>query len=351
MLLIQGRRVGPGEPAYVIAELSCNHHGKYEEAEALVRAAKEAGADAVKLQTYTPDTMTLDSELPHFKISGTIWEGRRLHELYKEAMTPWDWQPKLKALADSLGIHLFSSPFDATAVDFLEKMGVPAYKVASFENGDVPLLKKIAATGKPVIVSTGMASEADVELAVSTLKAAGSGPVALLKCTSAYPAPPEEMNLRAIPELARRFGLPVGLSDHTLGSRCAVVAAALGACVFEKHLILSRGLGGPDAPFSAEPAELAEMIRAIRETESALGAGRLGPGKSERSSLAFRRSVFAVRDIAAGETLSAQNIRCIRPGQGLHPKHFESLLGRRAVRAITRGTPLAWDLVDGNKGD
>jgi N-acetylneuraminate synthase len=345
MFVIGGRRIGPAEPAYVIAEMSCNHHGRYEEAEAIVRAAKEAGADAVKLQTYTPDTMTLDSDLPHFKISGTIWEGRRLHELYAEAMTPWEWQPKLKALADSLGLHLFSSPFDATAVDFLETMGVPAYKVASFENGDIPLLRKVAATRKPVIVSTGMATEDDVAEAVAALKAAGSGPVALLKCTSAYPAPPEAMNLGAIPALAARFGVPVGLSDHTLGHTVAVAARALGACLFEKHLILRRSDGGPDAPFSMEPAEFADMVRALRDAEKAVAGNALGPSERERPSLAFRRSVFVVADVKAGELFTAANVRCIRPGQGLHPRHYDEVLGRRAARDVVRGTPLSWELV------
>lgn len=345
MFLIQGRKIGPGNPAYIIAEMSCNHHGRFEEAEALVRAAKEAGADAIKLQTYTPDTMTLDSDLPHFQIRGTIWEGRRLYGLYAEAMTPWEWQPRLKDLADSLGLHLFSSPFDATAVDFLEGMGVPAYKVASFENCDIPLLRKIAATKKPVIVSSGMATLDEVREAVDTLTKAGSGPIALLKCTSAYPAPPEDMNLLGIRSLRDTFGIPVGLSDHTLGHATAVAATALGACIFEKHLIMSRSSGGPDSAFSMEPAEFGAMVRAIRDTEAALGTGILGPSEREKLSLAFKRSVFVVAPVRAGELFTESNLRCIRPSNGLHPRHLTEVLGRRAARDISRGTPLSWDLV------
>lgn len=346
MFQIDGRKIGPGHPAYVIAEMSCNHHGRFEEAESLVRAAKEAGADAIKLQTYTPDTMTLDSDLPHFQIRGTIWEGRRLYQLYGEAMTPWDWQPRLKALADSLGLHLFSSPFDAKAVDFLERMNVPAYKVASFENVDIPLLRKIAATKKPVIVSTGMATLDEVREAVTTLAESRSGPVALLKCTSAYPAPPEDMNLLGINSLRDAFGLPVGLSDHTLGHTTAVAAAALGACIFEKHLIISRRAGGPDSAFSMEPAEFGEMVRAIRDTEKALGSPTLGPSEREKTTVVFRRSVFVVEDVRAGERFTESNIRCIRPGNGLHPRHFSEIIGRRATRDVPRGSPLSWDLVE-----
>ncbi len=346
--MIAGRKIGPGHPMFVIAEMSCNHHGRYAEAERIVRAAKAAGADAVKLQTYTPDTMTLDAPQPWFRIKGTIWNGRGLHELYREAMTPWTWHKPLKTLADSLGLVLFSSPFDATAVDYLEDLGMPAYKIASFENGDLPLIKKVAKTRKPVIVSTGTATTAEVDEAVKTLKAA-KAKFALLKCVSAYPAPESEMNLRAIPALAKRHGVPVGLSDHTLGSTTAVAAAALGACVLEKHLILSRKSGGPDAKFSMEPAEFKAMVAAIRSAEAALGDGKLGPAPSETPSRAFRRSLFIVKDVKAGDRLTPENLRAIRPGNGLPPREYEAALGRRAKKDITRGTPLSWALVTRSK--
>lgn len=348
MLVIQGREVGPGRPMFVIAEMSCNHHGRYAEAVKLVRAAKAAGADAIKLQTYTPDTMTLDGDQPWFKIKGTIWHDRGLYGLYKEAMTPWEWHAPLKKLADSLGLVLFSSPFDASAVDFLERLRMPAYKIASFENGDLPLIKKVAKTRKPVIVSTGTATTKEIDEAVRTLKAARSR-FALLKCVSAYPAPESEMNLRAIPALAARHGVPVGLSDHTLGATTAIAAAALGACVLEKHLIMKRSAGGPDAPFSMEPAEFKEMVRSIRSAEAALGDGRLGPAPSETPSRAFRRSLFIVKDVSAGERLTPDNLRAIRPGNGLPPREYEAALGARARKAIKRGTPLSWGLVTRSK--
>jgi pseudaminic acid synthase len=344
MLVISGRKIGPGEPPFVIAEMSCNHHGRYEEAEKIVRAAKDAGADAIKLQTYTPDTMTLDAPQPWFRIKGTIWDGRGLHELYREAMTPWEWHAPLKKLADSLGLIIFSSPFDATAVDFLEKLGMPAYKIASFENGDLPLIKKVATTGKPVIVSTGTATIAEVDEAVKTLREAKAS-FALLKCVSAYPAPPEEMNLRAIAALAERHGVPIGLSDHTLGSSVATAAVALGACVIEKHITISRAAGGPDAPFSMEPGEFKSMISDLRAAQTALGDGKLGPAPSETPSRAFRRSLFVVKDVKKGEALTPENIRAIRPGNGLPPKEYDAVLGLAAARDIVRGTPLSWDLV------
>ncbi|MFI5346403.1 MAG: pseudaminic acid synthase [Elusimicrobiota bacterium] len=345
MLVISGHKIGPGEPPFVIAEMSCNHHGRYEEAEKIVRAAKDAGADAIKLQTYTPDTMTLDAPQPWFRIKGTIWDGRGLHELYREAMTPWEWHAPLKKLADSLGLIIFSSPFDASAVDFLEKLGMPAYKIASFENGDLPLIRKVAATGKPIIVSTGTATVTEVDEAVKTLRDANA-PFVLLKCVSAYPAPPEEMNLRAIPALAERHGVPIGLSDHTLGSSVATAAVALGACVIEKHLTMTRAAGGPDAPFSMEPHEFKAMISDLRAAQTALGDGKLGPAPSETPSRAFRRSLFIVKDVKKGEPLTPDNLRAIRPGNGLPPKEYESALGRKAAEDIARGTPLSWDLVD-----
>jgi N-acetylneuraminate synthase len=345
MLEIAGRKIGPGQPAYIIAEMSCNHHGQYDEAAQLVCAAKEAGADAVKLQTYTPDTMTLDAPQAHFTISDTIWKGRKLYELYQEAMTPWEWHAPLKKLAESLGLHLFSSPFDASAVDFLQELGMPAYKVASFENGDIPLLKRIAQTGKPVIMSTGTATLDEIKEGVTTLKKNGAESLALMKCTSAYPAPPEAMNLRAIPKLAAEFGLPVGLSDHTPGHAVAVAAAALGTCLFEKHLILSRASGGPDAAFSLEPAEFKAMVAAIREAEKALGTGVLEPSPHELPSRAFRRSLFVVKDVKKGEALTEESVRSIRPGNGLPPRDYDQVIGKRAAKDIARGTPLSWDLL------
>ena len=345
MLVISGREIGPGAPPFVIAEMSCNHHGRYEEAEKIVRAAKDAGADAIKLQTYTPDTMTLDAPQPWFRIKGTIWDGRGLHDLYREAMTPWEWHAPLKKLADSLGLIIFSSPFDASAVDFPEKLGMPAYKIASFENGDIPLIKKVAATGKPIIVSTGTATTAEVDEAVKTLRAAKAS-FALLKCVSAYPAPPEEMNLRAIAALGERHGVPIGLSDHTLGSSVATAAVALGACVIEKHLTISRAAGGPDAPFSMEPAEFKSMVSDLRAAQTALGDGNLGPAPSETPSRAFRRSLFVVKDTKKGETLTPENLRAIRPGNGLPPKEYDAVLGLRVNIDVARGTPLSWDILE-----
>lgn len=344
VLLIAGRRIGPGESPYVIAEMSCNHHGRYEEAEKLVRAAKDCGADAIKLQTYTPDTMTIDGPQPWFKIKDLIWDGRRLYDLYKEAMTPWDWHAPLKKLADSIGITLFSSPFDATAVDHLESQGAPAYKIASFENGDLPLIRKVAATGKPVIVSTGTATAQEIDEAAAELRAAGAR-FALLKCVSAYPAEPKDMNLRSIPALADRYRVPIGLSDHTLGPSTAAAAVALGASIVEKHFTLSRSLGGPDAPFSMEPAEFKAMVATLRATHESLGASDLGLTSAENPSRAYRRSLFAVRDIKTGEKLTPENVRSIRPGNGLPPKDFDKVIDRLARVDIERGTPLSWDLI------
>jgi N-acetylneuraminate synthase len=346
MLTIGDREVGPGRPTFIVAELSANHHQRFDEALALVRAAAEAGADAIKLQTYTADTLTLDADTPPFRVgAGTLWAGRTLYGLYQEAYTPWDWQPKLAEAARDLGLPCFSTPFDATAVDFLEAMGVPAHKIASFELVDLPLIRRVAATGKPLILSTGMASLAEIEAAVSAARAAGARQIALLKCTSAYPAPPEEMNLATLPHLAAAFGLPVGLSDHSLGIAAPVVAVSLGACLVEKHLTLRRADGGPDAAFSLEPAEFRAMVEAVRVAERAIGQVRYTVQPREAASRQFRRSLFVVRDMAAGEPFSADNVRSIRPAHGLAPRHLEAVLGRPARRAIERGTPLAWDLV------
>lgn len=344
-ITVNGRTIGPGQPVYLIAEMSANHGQDFAQAVAILEAAKAAGADAVKLQTYTPDTLTIDCDNEWFRIKGTIWAGRNLYQLYGEAYTPWEWQPKLKELADRLGIDLFSTPFDATAVDFLEEMAVPAHKVASFEVVDLPLLRRIGATGKPVIMSTGMASLAEIDEAVRTLRQAGAAGVALLKCTSAYPAPPDAMNLSTIPHLAEAFDVPAGLSDHTLGIAAPVAAVALGATIIEKHFTLDRKQGGPDSGFSLTPKEFAAMVAAVREAEQAVGRVSYEPTEKERESRAFRRSLFVVQEIAAGSRFTPENIRSIRPGHGLAPKHLEKILGRRATRDIPRGTPLCWDLV------
>jgi len=343
---ISGRPIGPGHRAYLIAELSGNHNQNFDAAVELVRAAKEAGADAVKLQTYTADTLTIDSDKEYFRVGGgTLWDGRTLYDLYNEAHTPWEWQPKLKQLADEIGVHLFSSPFDSTAVDYLEGMDVPAYKVASFEIVDLPLIEKIARTGKPLIISTGMATVGEIEDAVGAARSAGATQIALLKCTSAYPADPSQMNLRTIPDLAKTFGVPIGLSDHTMGVIAPVVAVTLGACIIEKHFTLSRSTPGPDSGFSLEPDEFKAMVEAVRTAERALGNIHYGAAPDEEKSRAFRRSLFAVADVKAGEVFTPDNVRSIRPGHGLPPKHLKEVLGLRASRDIERGTPLSWDLV------
>jgi len=331
---------------YVIAELSGNHNQDFDRAVRLVQAAKEAGVDAVKLQTYTADTITIRSNRQEFRIGGgTIWDGRNLHDLYGEAYTPWEWQPKLKKVADELGIDLFSSPFDTTAVDFLEKMGVPAYKLASFELVDIELIQKMARTGKPLIIATGMATLEEISEAVQCAQQAGATQIALLKCTSAYPSSPEEMNLRTIPELARRFDVPVGLSDHTMGMEVPVAAVALGASVIEKHLTLSRAQKGPDSEFSLEPDEFKAMVQAVRVAERALGKVHFGASPREAKSRIFRRSLFVVEDVKQGEVFTAKNVRSIRPAHGLHTRHLPEILGKHAVRDIAFGTPLSWDLV------
>ena len=340
---INGRLIGAGQRTYIIAELSANHCHSFEQACEIVQLAKSAGADAIKLQTYTADTITIDCEREPFIIQyGTVWDGQRLYDLYDQAHTPWDWQPKLKKLANDIGLDLFSSPFDNSAVDFLETMEVPAYKVASFEIVDTGLLKRIAQTGKPTIVSTGMSTLEEIDRAVQTLKDNGCPQIALLKCTSAYPAPPESMNLQTIPELARRFGVPVGLSDHTLTHESAIASVALGGCIIEKHLTRSRKDGGPDAGFSLEPNEFAEMVQSVRTTELALGHAKFGPSSSDAGNRSFRRSLFVVAKIRQGEEFTEENVRSIRPGQGLEPRFLDEVLGKTATQDVERGTPLAW---------
>ena len=335
---IADRQIGGGAPTYVIAELSANHQQRLETAEALVDAAAEAGADAVKLQTYTPDTITIDADSPEFRIdSGTVWDGRTLHQLYAEAYTPWEWHEPLQRRATKRGLHLFSSPFDDSAVAFLEAMEVPAFKIASFELVDVGLIARVAASGKPMIISTGMATLDEITEAIDVARAAGARGIALLKCTSAYPAPPEESDLRTIPDMAARFRVPIGLSDHTLGTAVPVAAVALGACIIEKHLTLSRADGGPDSGFSLEPAEFREMVDLIRIAERALGTVNYEPSERERASRILRRSLFAVEPIKAGETFTSSNVRSIRPGHGMHTRYLPDLVGRQALRDIARG--------------
>ncbi|NOY76036.1 MAG: pseudaminic acid synthase [Kiritimatiellaeota bacterium] len=340
-MLIKGRNIGDGEPVYIIAELSANHNGSFDRALEIVRAAADAGADAIKLQTYTADTLTIDCDNEYFRIgSGTVWDGRTLHELYREAFTPWEWQPKIKAEAERLGMQCFSSPFDDTAVDFLEGIDVPAYKIASFELVDIPLIKYAASKGKPLIMSTGMASENEIQEAVDAVGNAGGNDIALLKCVSAYPAKPEEMNLMTIPDIAERFGVVAGLSDHTLNSEIAVAAVALGAKIIEKHLTISRSDGGLDSTFSMEPHEFKGMVDSIRIAEKAIGVASYEIADDEISSRAFRRSLFAVSDIKAGERFTRENVRSIRPGYGLSPSCYDEVLASRASRDLVRGEPL-----------
>jgi len=347
-ITINGRKIGPGRPVYVIAELSANHAQDFDAAVRLVHGAADAGADAVKLQTYTPDTITIASDAPPFRHgSGSLWEGVTLHALYEGAYMPWDWQPKLMAEAKARGLDCFSSPFDPTAVAFLESLDVPAFKIASFELVDLPLIRLVARTGKPMILSTGMATEAEVDEAVEAARGAGATELALLKCTSAYPSPPESVNLRAIPAMAERWGVPIGLSDHTRGEAVPVAAVALGACIVEKHVTGSHADATPDEAFSLDLAEFRAMVDAIRVAERAMGGTTLGPTPEEQESRRFRRSLFAVEDIAAGEALTERNIRSIRPADGLHTREYERVLGRRAAVDIPRGTPLSWDLIAG----
>ena len=345
---INGRRIGPGHPTYIVAEMSGNHNQKFDEAVRIIEVAKDAGADAVKLQTYTPDTLTIDCDNEYFRIQGTPWEGQKLYELYGQAFTPWYWQPKLKEIANGKGLDLFSAPFDETAVDFLEDMNVPAYKIASFEIVHLPLIRKVAETGKPVILSTGMATRSEIGEAVEILRQ-HRNPMVLLKCTSAYPAVPEEMNLCTIPDLAKAFRVPVGLSDHTMDIAVPVAAVALGACVVEKHLTLSRAVPGPDSAFSLEPKEFEGMVEAVRTAEKALGKVHYGVSGHEPESRSLRRSLFVVRDMKSGEKFTSETVRSIRPGHGLSTRHLEDIIGRVASRDIKRGTPLTWDLVVGSR--
>lgn len=346
LIKIGDQSIGTGYPVYIIAELSANHRQQFDKAVKLIQAAGEAGADAVKLQTYTPDTLTIQSDRPEFRIGGgTPWDGKSLYELYSQACMPWEWQPELKKLANELGMALISTPYDKTAVDFLEEMAVPAYKVASFEIVDIPLIEYIAGRGKPIIMSTGMAMLDEIDEAVTAAQRAGASQIALLKCTSAYPAPPQQMNLRAITDLAEKFKLPVGLSDHTLDIGVPLAAVALGACLIEKHLTLSRNSPTPDGAFSLEPEEFRAMVAAVRTVEKALGEVWYGASQSETGSRALRRSLFVVEDMKAGELFTAHKVRSIRPGCGLHPRYLKDVLGKKARQDIQRGTPLSWEII------
>ncbi|MDA8105319.1 MAG: pseudaminic acid synthase [Nitrospiraceae bacterium] len=343
---IENRIIGEGEKVFLVAELSANHNQDFDIAVKTVRAAKQSGADAIKLQTYTADTMTIDVDNEYFRIrQGTVWDGKTLYQLYQEACTPWDWQPKLKEMAEDLGLICFSSPFDKTAVDFLEGLNVPAYKVASFEITDIPLIEYIASKGKPVIISSGIATVCDIEAAVDACKKVGNHQIALLKCTSAYPAMYEEMNLNTIQNLKETFQTVVGLSDHTLGISVPIAAVALGAKIIEKHFILDRKLGGPDALFSIEPSEFGAMVKTVREVEKALGEVSYELTDRVKMSRELSRSLFVVKDIKAGDAFSEENVRSVRPGYGLSPKYLKDILGRRAVKDIRRGTPLRWELL------
>jgi pseudaminic acid synthase len=343
---IGNKIISENSPVFIVAELSANHRQDLELAKDTIHAMKEAGADAVKLQTYTPDTITIDCDNEYFKIKqGTLWDGKTFYELYKEAYTPWEWHYELKELAEKLGLIFFSTPFDKTAVDFLEKLNVPAYKIASFEITDIPLIEYTASKGKPIIISTGIATLCDIQEAVSACKRVGNDQIILLKCTSAYPAPLEEVNLRTIPNMAETFGCIVGLSDHTLGISVPIAAVALGARVIEKHFILDRKIGGPDAAFSLDPDDFRAMVKAIREVEKALGKVSYELSEKIKRSREFARSLFVVKDIKAGEVFTEENVKSIRPGYGLPPKHLKDILGKKARKDIKKGTPLSWELV------
>jgi pseudaminic acid synthase len=345
-ITIDGRTVGPGSPPYVICELSGNHNGSLDRALELVDAAAATGCDAIKIQTYTADTMTIDSELPDFRISGGLWDGRTLYDLYQEAHTPYEWHAPLFARAREHGVTMLSTPFDETAVDLLADLDCPAYKIASFEITDLPLIDYVARRKRPMIMSTGLASLSDIERAVTMARAGGCDDIVLLHCISSYPAPTDQANVRTIPHLAQAFGVQVGLSDHTHGTATSVAAVALGATVIEKHFTLKRADGGPDAAFSLEPHEFRRLTEDCRDAWRALGEVTYRLQPAEQQNIVFRRSLYATRDIAANEALSPDNVRSIRPGHGLAPAHLLSVLGKRARSHIARGTPLAWHLFE-----
>ncbi len=343
---IKNRRVGKGNPAFIIAELSANHNHDYGLAVETIREIKRCGADAVKLQTYTPDTITIDCDNDYFRIKqGTIWDGKTLYQLYKEASTPWEWLPKLIKIAEDLGLICFSSVADKTAVDFMEELNTPIFKLPSFEITDLPLIEYISGKGKPVIFSTGIATSEEIRDSVRACRKRANNQIAILKCTSAYPTPFDEVNLNVIPDLKNRFKVVVGLSDHTLGISASLAAVALGAKIIERHFILDRKLGGPDAAFSLEPQEFKEMVRSIREVERALGTASYELTKTTKKSREFARSLFVVRDIKAGDKLTEENLRSIRPGYGLAPKYYKCVLGRKVKLSVKRGFPLKWEML------
>ncbi len=347
MMKIGNKKIGPGNPVFIIAELSANHNQSFNRAKKLIETACKCGVDAIKIQTYTPDTMTIDCSKKWFQIKvNPAWKGRTLYELYKEAYTPWEWQPKLKKIAENYDVPLFSTAYDETSVNFLKKMGVGAYKIASFELTDLELLKKVARTKKPVILSCGMANLKEIAESIKTLRENGATEIAVLHCVSGYPADVEEMNLSTIPDIQKRFGVVTGLSDHTLSIETAIAAVALGASIIEKHFTLSRKDGGPDAAFSIEPEELRELVKKVRNTQSALGKPNYQLEKKEAENFIFRRSLFASEDIIAGEKFTKKNIRCIRPAFGLAPKYLPKVLKRSAAKNIKRGTPLSWKFIE-----
>jgi N-acetylneuraminate synthase len=350
---ISGRQIGPDHPPFVIAEMSGNHNQSLERALAIVEAAAAAGAHAIKLQTYTADTMTLDVRGGSFEINDpdSLWAGQNLHDLYKKAYTPWEWHAPIMQRARELGLICFSSPFDETAVDFLEDLGAPAYKIASFENNHLPLIAKAASTGKPLIISTGMATLGELDDAVKTAREAGCQELVLLKCTSNYPASPENTNLRTIPHLRQLFNTEVGLSDHTMGIGAAVSAIALGASLVEKHFTLARADGGVDSAFSLEPSELSALVQETERAWQALGEVRYGPTEAEQKSLVFRRSIYVAEEMKAGDVLTSKSMRVIRPGMGLHPRYWNTVLGKRVSRDLNCGTPLNWDVVSSSMGE
>lgn len=343
---IAGRRIGTGEPPYVVAELSANHNGQLDTALKIVEAAKSAGADAIKLQTYRPDTITLDCDSEDFRIDGGLWDGRTLYDLYQEAHMPWEWHAPLFEHAQKLGITIFSSPFDRTAVDLLEDLNAPAYKIASFEAVDLPLISYVARTGKPMIISTGMADAEEIQAAIDTAHESGCNELALLHCVSAYPAPASDYNLRTMSDMMTRFGLVTGLSDHTLDIATAVASVALGASIIEKHLTLDRHGGGPDDSFSLEPTELAQLCTSARTAWQALGKVDYGLQSSEHGNVKFRRSLYFVKQLRAGDTITRDAVRSVRPGYGLAPKHLSEILGRRVTRPIAANSPVTWDAME-----
>lgn len=337
---IGNREIGCNAPAYIIAEMSANHAGSIENAKKIIHAAKDAGADCIKIQTYTADTLTIDCDKPYFQVGAGTWDGENLYHLYEKAYTPWEWQPELKKEAESIGLDFFSTPFDKSSVDFLEEMGMEFYKIASFEIVDIPLIKYVASKGKPIIMSTGMASLAEIEDAVNAVRSQGNDQLALLRCASAYPAITDEMNLMTMKNMAEVFDVPVGLSDHSMGSVGAVTAVAMGAKIIEKHFCLDRAIENPDSSFSMNPEEFAQMVRDVRQAEKAIGKVSYGATKQEKNSMVFRRSIFCVKDIEPGEVLTEENIRVIRPGYGMAPKYYEEILGQTALQKIERGTPI-----------